>query len=160
MSGIVLALMAVLCGGSVLHGSAAHAEAVSFELDVMPILSKAGCYSGGCHGALAGKGGFRLSLFGYDPASDHVALTRDARGRRVDLADPGASLLLTKPTTAVASSQWNARVGRSQTRTGGCSTSLVIEETSSVAQADNDSRSRRPGPGKGKGNRNKPASRP
>jgi len=102
MRGIVLALMAVLCGGSVLHGSSAHAEAVSFELDVMPILSKAGCNSGGCHGALAGKGGFRLSLFGYDPASDHVALTRDARGRRVDLADPGASLLLTKPTTAVA----------------------------------------------------------
>ena len=75
---------------------------VSFELEVMPILSKAGCNGGGCHGALAGKGGFRLSLFGYDPASDHLAITRDARGRRVDLADPGESLLLTKPTMAVA----------------------------------------------------------
>ena len=78
------------------------AEAVSFELDVMPILSKAGCNGGGCHGALAGKGGFRLSLFGYDPASDHLSITRDARGRRVDLADPGTSLILTKPTMAVA----------------------------------------------------------
>jgi hypothetical protein len=77
-------------------------DAVSFELDVMPILSKASCNGGGCHGALAGKGGFRLSLFGYDPASDHLAITRDARGRRVDLADPGTSLLLTKPTMAVA----------------------------------------------------------
>jgi len=74
---------------------------VSFELDVMPILSKAGCNSGGCHGALAGKGGFRLSLFGYNPAFDHLAITRDARGRRIDLAAPGSSLLLTKPTMAV-----------------------------------------------------------
>ena len=74
---------------------------ISFELDVMPILSKAGCNSGGCHGALAGKGGFRLSLFGYNPAFDHLAITRDARGRRIDLAAPGSSLLLTKPTMAV-----------------------------------------------------------
>ncbi|NBW85417.1 MAG: DUF1549 domain-containing protein, partial [Planctomycetia bacterium] len=81
---------------------AALSDAVSFELDVMPILSKAGCNGGGCHGALAGKGGFRLSLFGYDPAADHLSITRDARGRRVDLADPGTSLLLTKPTMAVA----------------------------------------------------------
>lgn len=73
----------------------------SFELDVVPALSKHGCNAGGCHGALAGKGGFRLSLFGYDPAADHVAITREALGRRVDPADPGASLLLTKPTGAV-----------------------------------------------------------
>ncbi len=89
-AGLVLAAFAVVRG-----------DDVSFELDVVPILSKAGCNGGGCHGALAGKGGFRLSLFGYDPASDHLAITRDARGRRVDLAEPGASLLLTKPTTAV-----------------------------------------------------------
>ncbi|NDH94888.1 MAG: hypothetical protein EBZ13_10245, partial [Planctomycetia bacterium] len=75
---------------------------VSFNLDVIPILSKAGCNGGGCHGALAGKGGFRLSLFGYDPASDYLTITRDARGRRIDFSEPGASLLLTKPTTAVA----------------------------------------------------------
>jgi hypothetical protein len=75
---------------------------VSFNLDVIPILSKAGCNGGGCHGALAGKAGFRLSLFGYDPGSDYLAITRDARGRRIDLSQPGASLLLTKPTTAVA----------------------------------------------------------
>ena len=86
----------------VVHVTTAKAGDVSFDIDVMPILSKAGCNGGGCHGALAGKGGFRLSLFGYDSASDHLAITRDARGRRVDLADPGTSLLLTKPTMAVA----------------------------------------------------------
>jgi len=82
--------------------SVAEASEPSFELDVMPILSKAGCNGGGCHGAMAGKAGFRLSLFGYDPKSDYLAITRDARGRRVDLADPGSSILLTKPTTALA----------------------------------------------------------
>ena len=80
----------------------ACADTPSFTLDVVPILSKAGCNTGGCHGALAGKGGFRLSLFGYDPHADHLAITREALGRRVDSADPGASLLLTKPTMAVA----------------------------------------------------------
>lgn len=79
----------------------AGAAEPSFDLDVVPVLSRLGCNSGGCHGALAGKGGFRLSLFGYDPAADHVAITREAGGRRIDAGDPGASLLLTKPTTAV-----------------------------------------------------------
>ncbi|MFM8707426.1 MAG: hypothetical protein ACKOHK_04915, partial [Planctomycetia bacterium] len=65
--------------------SVARADAPSFELDVMPILSKAGCNGGGCHGAIAGKAGFRLSLFGYDPKSDYLTITRDARGRRIDL---------------------------------------------------------------------------
>jgi len=80
----------------------ARADEPSFELDVMPILSKAGCNGGGCHGAMAGKAGFRLSLFGYDPKSDYLAITRDARGRRIDFGDPGASILLTKPTMALA----------------------------------------------------------
>lgn len=73
----------------------------SFQHDVLPIFSRQGCNSGACHGALAGKGGFRLSLRGYDPTSDHHNITRQMRGRRVELADPGQSLLLTKPTGAV-----------------------------------------------------------
>jgi hypothetical protein len=73
----------------------------SFRNDVLPVLSQAGCNSGGCHGALAGKGGFRLSLFGYNPEADYFAITRELRGRRVELSDPGRSLFLTKPTTAV-----------------------------------------------------------
>ena len=73
----------------------------SFRNDVLPVLSKANCNGGGCHGALAGKGGFRLSLFGYDPESDWLRITRESKGRRVDFANPGASLVLTKPTTAL-----------------------------------------------------------
>jgi len=81
----------------------AHAaEPISFRNDILPIISKAGCNTGGCHGALAGKGGFRLSLFGYNPEADHAAITRELLGRRIEPADPARSLLLTKPTTALA----------------------------------------------------------
>lgn len=86
---------------SVLTGFAADTASISFRNDVLPVISKAGCNSGGCHGALAGKGGFKLSLFGYNPEADHMAITREAQGRRIELANPGASLLLTKPTTAL-----------------------------------------------------------
>ena len=75
--------------------------AINFRHDVLPVLSKAGCNSGGCHGALAGKGGFRLSLNAYDPAADHYNITQHARGRRIELAAPGRSLFLTKPTAAL-----------------------------------------------------------
>ena len=78
-----------------------RAESPSFRNDVLPILSKAGCNTGGCHGALAGKGGFRLSLFGYNPDADWLSITRESRGRRVELSDPGSSLILAKPTTAL-----------------------------------------------------------
>ena len=74
---------------------------VSFRNDIVPILSKANCNGGGCHGAMAGQGGFRLSLFGYNPEADHLSITREAQGRRVEISDPGLSLLLTKPTTMV-----------------------------------------------------------
>jgi hypothetical protein len=75
-------------------------EQWSFNRHVLPILSKANCNGGGCHGALAGKGGFRLSLAAYDPSADHLSITRDALGRRVEASDPLHSLLLTKPTAA------------------------------------------------------------
>ncbi|MFT4640384.1 MAG: hypothetical protein ACI8T1_003712 [Verrucomicrobiales bacterium] len=86
----------------VVSTSIIHAETPTFRNDILPIFSKANCNSGGCHGSLAGKGGFRLSLFGYDPESDYHTITRESRGRRIEFADPGRSLLLTKPTTAVA----------------------------------------------------------
>lgn len=69
-----------------------------FGRHVLPVLSKAGCNSGACHGALAGKGGFKLSLRGYNPLVDWASITKHARGRRVELADPGRSLLIAKPT--------------------------------------------------------------
>ena len=68
---------------------------------VVSILSKSGCNGGACHGAQAGKSGFKLTLFGYDLDADYDAITRHARGRRVNFSDPGRSLLLTKPTGAL-----------------------------------------------------------
>lgn len=73
----------------------------SFRNDIQSILARQGCNMGACHGALAGKGGFRLSLRGYDSDADYHAITREVRGRRIEIADPGKSLLLTKPTGAL-----------------------------------------------------------
>ena len=70
----------------------------SFRNHVESVLSKTGCNGGACHGARAGKNGFRLNLFGYDPDTDYSYLTRQANGRRIVPTDPGRSLLLTKPT--------------------------------------------------------------
>ncbi len=73
-------------------------ETWSFRNHVQPILAKFGCSSGACHGAAAGKNGFKLSLRGYDDHGDFIALTRHALGRRIIPQDPGRSLLLTKAT--------------------------------------------------------------
>jgi hypothetical protein len=73
----------------------------SFRNHVIPMMTKVGCNSGACHGALAGKGGFKLSLRGYDPDTDHFVMTRQSLGRRVDPVEPAHSLLLLKPTMAV-----------------------------------------------------------
>ena len=73
----------------------------TFRNHVQPILAKFGCSAGACHGAAAGKNGFKLSLRGYDDKGDFVALTRHALGRRVIPQDPGRSLLLTKPTGSI-----------------------------------------------------------
>src|SRR5205085_7355099 len=71
-------------------------DKVDFERHVMGLFSKAGCNNGSCHGSFQGKGGFRLSLFGYDPAKDFHTLTRDVLGRRIDAVEPDKSLLLLK----------------------------------------------------------------
>ena len=77
-------------------------DAPSFLLDVMPTLSKAGCNAGTCHGNANGKGGFSLSLRGFNPAADYQAITQEFAGRRIDRIDPAASLLLRKPVMEVA----------------------------------------------------------
>lgn len=81
--------------------AAGKASPPSFRHHVEPILTRTGCNSGACHGALAGKGGFKLSLRGYDPDADHFALTRQAQARRVDGQKPEESLFLRKATRAM-----------------------------------------------------------
>lgn len=73
----------------------------NFRNHVIPVLTKAGCNQGACHGALAGKNGFKLTLRGYDPEVDYDTLTRQSAGRRVSLLQPSHSLILLKPTMAV-----------------------------------------------------------
>ena len=74
---------------------------VSFRNQVIPVLTKAGCNSGACHGAAAGKNGFGLTLRGYDPLADYDTITRQASGRRINKMEPGKSLILLKPTETV-----------------------------------------------------------
>ncbi len=74
---------------------------VSFRTDVMPVLSKAGCNMGVCHGNKFGKGGFKLSLRGEAPDWDFAVLSRDQTGRRINPLEPDRSLALLKPTMQV-----------------------------------------------------------
>jgi Protein of unknown function (DUF1553)/Protein of unknown function (DUF1549) len=79
----------------------ANADPVSFRQEVMPVLSRSGCNQGACHGNLNGRGGFKLSLRGEDPAADRAALTRDMLARRTDPLHPDESLILRKATGRV-----------------------------------------------------------
>jgi hypothetical protein len=74
---------------------------VDFERHVMGLFGRLGCNSGSCHGSFQGKGGLRLSLFGYEPEKDYLALSRDLQGRRIDRGNPDNSLLLLKGTGQV-----------------------------------------------------------
>jgi hypothetical protein len=71
-------------------------HATSFRNEVIAALNVGGCNAGACHGTPSGKNGFKLSLRGFDPASDYVQLTRDVLGRRTDRQQPDASLILQK----------------------------------------------------------------
>jgi hypothetical protein len=90
-----------LCLSLIVMSPANAAEPVEFRIDVMAVLSKAGCNAGVCHGNLNGKGGFKLSLRGEDSDFDFVALTRDQAGRRSNPLEPDASLVLLKATMQV-----------------------------------------------------------
>lgn len=73
-----------------------------YRRDIVQVLAKAGCNAGACHGNANGKGGFKLSLRGEDPAADWIALTQDQAGRRINLFQPDQSLLLLKATGTLA----------------------------------------------------------
>lgn len=77
-------------------------QPINFANQVVPIFTKIGCNSGGCHGKITGQNGFRLSLLGFEPDLDFQTLVKEGRGRRVNIPAPEASLLLLKGTGAMA----------------------------------------------------------
>ncbi len=97
-------LLIGLAGGML--ASFAQADEVAapldFTNDVLPVLTKHACNSGGCHGKGIGQNGFKLSLFGFDPAFDYAALVHEGHGRRVSPAAPDDSLFLLKASGALA----------------------------------------------------------
>ena len=94
------------CAGTTLDfpvtvGSMPAEPPVDFQRDVQPVFTKLACNSGPCHGKQRGQNGFQLSLLGFDSDFDFDALTKEARGRRIQTAAPEDSLLLQKPVGAV-----------------------------------------------------------
>jgi len=73
-----------------------NTPAMNFANQVVPIFTKLGCNSGGCHGKASGQNGFRLSLLGFEPTLDYESLVKEGRGRRVFPAAPAQSLLIQK----------------------------------------------------------------
>jgi len=96
---LLAALFILTLGG--LHPSDVRAAEVSFEREVLPVLTRAGCNAGACHGNLNGKGGFKLSLKAEDANADFTSLTRDMHARRTDPIRPDESLILKKATAQV-----------------------------------------------------------
>ncbi|MCH2202189.1 MAG: DUF1549 and DUF1553 domain-containing protein [Fuerstiella sp.] len=76
--------------------------AASFSDHVIPVMTKAGCNQGTCHASQFGKGGFKLSVFGFDDTADYTSIARQQRQRRISLIRAEDSLLLAKPTLRVA----------------------------------------------------------
>jgi len=80
---------------------AQESRRISFQQDIVPVFTASGCNTGSCHGSARGQDGFMISLFGYDPKGDYYRLTRELAGRRLNLAVPEDSLLLTKASGSV-----------------------------------------------------------
>jgi len=105
---MILSLRAALCFCAAMAGLSfltkpsraaepqVNSQAINFENDIVPILSKFGCNASGCHGKAEGQNGFKLSVFGFDPPADYRAITMEGRGRRVFPSAAEKSLLLLK----------------------------------------------------------------
>ncbi|HEV3122485.1 MAG TPA: DUF1549 domain-containing protein, partial [Isosphaeraceae bacterium] len=74
---------------------------INFANQIVPIFTKLGCNSGGCHGKASGQNGFKLSLLGFEPTFDYDSLVKEARGRRLFPTAPEQSLLVLKATGKV-----------------------------------------------------------
>src|SRR5947208_323808 len=105
-SAFILSLSAALLGTAVARAAdspsgrdvSIRSNAVDFERHVAGLFGRMGCNSGSCHGSFQGRGGFRLSLFGFDADMDYRAVTHDGLGRRINRVEPDRSLILLKPT--------------------------------------------------------------
>lgn len=75
---------------------------INFANEVVPVFTKLGCNSGGCHGKASGQNGFKISLLGFEPEVDFAALVKEARGRRLMPSAPDSSLFLLKATGQIA----------------------------------------------------------
>jgi len=104
----LIVMAAFICGSTLADGlkpaeqrfggKTEDAESPSFRRHVVPLASKLGCSGRECHGSFQGRGNFQLSLFGYDFAKDHKAITADEKNRiRINLEQPEKSLFLQKP---------------------------------------------------------------
>lgn len=96
------AWIALLCLLAANSGRVLRAEPAVFSHQVVPLLFKLGCSAGQCHGSFSGKGGFRLSLFASRADLDYANIRYGGFGRRINLHDPAASLLLAKPTAQIS----------------------------------------------------------
>ncbi|MBM80840.1 MAG: hypothetical protein CMJ78_09625 [Planctomycetaceae bacterium] len=79
-------------------------EVPDFQRHVVPLLGRLGCNGRACHGSFQGRGGFRLSLFGYDFKMDHAGLTAQSsskQGPRINTKTPAKSLAILKPSLEV-----------------------------------------------------------
>ena len=94
-------LLGMTCLVPAIRLAADDPTTLQFATDVVPVLTKLGCNSGGCHGKATGQNGFKLSLLGFEPAADYQALVNEARGRRLFFSDASRSLILQKATGQV-----------------------------------------------------------
>ncbi len=93
------AFLLLATGGA---GADESTKRLNFVNDVIPILTKADCNTGGCHAkSVTGQRGFRLSLLGFEPQEDYEHIVKEGRGRRVFPSAPEQSLLLLKAANIV-----------------------------------------------------------
>ncbi|MCA9082273.1 MAG: hypothetical protein KDA58_17055, partial [Planctomycetaceae bacterium] len=83
----------VLAPASERFASPEATDEVDFQKHLSPLLGKMGCNGRSCHGSFQGRGGFQLSLFGYDFKMDHERLME-----RIDTETPADSYAITKGT--------------------------------------------------------------
>ena len=114
--------------------SLAQAEEPSFRRHVIPLISRAGCSGRECHGSFQGRGGFQLSLFGYDFEKDHKQMTVNADGDekqvRINRDQPEKSLLLTKGTNE------EPHKGKERYKKGSWEYNLMLKWIKGGAKAD------------------------